>query len=103
MDSEFPSRTVTLGSSDDENVSEAVVAAVADAKGVSPVDVTPPLYDAVDPDALEAIVASMTCRPDGSTGRVEFSYGGYAVTVTCDGQVSVAPDGRTRSDQSSGQ
>lgn len=103
MDSEFPSETVTLGSSDDENVSEAVITAVADAKGVSPMDVTPPLYDVVDPDALEAIVASMTRGPDESAGRVEFSYGGYAITVTCEGQVSVTPDGPIRGDQSSGQ
>lgn len=91
MNSTSPSVTVTLGSFDSESVSEAVVTAVADAKGVSTVEVSPPLYNVIDPDALETVVASMTSRHDGSTGCVEFSYSGYEVTVTGDGDVSVTP------------
>lgn len=92
VNGESPSTTVTLGSFDTEPVSEAVVSAVADAKDVSTVDIAPPLYDVIDPDALEAVVASMTRRPGEPAGRVEFSYSGYEVTVTGDGHVSVTPD-----------
>ncbi|WP_321112971.1 HalOD1 output domain-containing protein [Halorussus salinisoli] len=73
-------------------MSEAVVTAVADAKGVSPVAVTPPLYDVIDPEALEAVVASMTSRPDEPAGHVEFPYNGFRITVTGDGRVSVTPN-----------
>lgn len=75
----------------DQSVTQAVVAAVADADGVSPVEVTPPLYEAIDPDALETVVASMTSGPDEPAGRVEFAYSGYEVVVTEDGEVSVTP------------
>lgn len=95
MNSELPSTTVTLDSIDTERVCVAVVNAVADAKGVSPVDVSPPLYDAIDLDGLEAFVASMTRGPGESAGRVEFSYSGYEVTVAGDGLVSVTPEPST--------
>ena len=45
--------TVQTNSSD-EDISETVVSAVADAKGVDPLDLDP-LYDAIDPDALDSI------------------------------------------------
>lgn len=35
----------------------------------------PPLYDVLDPDALDALVASM------AGGSVSFTYAGYRVTV----------------------
>lgn len=67
--------------------SQAVVDAVAEAEGVSPLELRP-LARAIDSDALDALVASMDGRPDGSAG-VEFAYGGYLVTVTGDGRVHV--------------
>lgn len=73
-------------------VSRAVVAAVANAENVSPVELTPPLYDAVDPDALEQFVASVDAGPDESDVRVTFPYVGYEVTVTGDGDVSLEPE-----------
>lgn len=76
---------------DNQSVSEAVVTAVADADGVSPVDVVPPLYEAIDPDALETALASMSSGPHELAGRVEFAYSGYEVAVTEDGDVSVTP------------
>lgn len=60
----------------------AVLEAVADAEDADALDL-PPLYEAVDTDALEAIFQPMA---DGSTraGRVEFTYHGYLVTVDCE-------------------
>lgn len=68
--------------------SEAVVEAVADADGVHPSEITPPLYEAIDPEALDGLFAS-THRTDRTDGRLAFAYSGYEVTVHWNGQVSV--------------
>ena len=68
------------------SASTAVVERVARREGVHPTELTP-LYDVVDPDALEAFVASGT--GDGEDRQIEFSYHGYAVTVDGAGVVSV--------------
>lgn len=59
-----------------------VVDAVAERTGTSPYDL-PPLFDTVDPDALEGVIASL------SEGMVQFEYAGETVTVRSDGQVEV--------------
>lgn len=75
---------------------ETIVTAVADAKGVSPLDVSPPLYEAIDPDAMQAVLASMQRSPEEPTGRLTFHYSGYEVTVTDDGRISVDPHDQDR-------
>ena len=75
----------------EHDLSEAVVAAVADAMDISVLEVSPPLYEVLDPDALEAAVDSMTDTPDERPGRIEFAYSGFEVTVTAQREVSVAP------------
>lgn len=62
----------------------AVVNAVAAAEGCAPANVPEPLYDAVDPDALDAVVESL------DEGRLTFTYQGYEVTVGADGSVNLA-------------
>lgn len=69
-----------------ERLSEAVVRAVADAEGVDPIDLDTPLYEAIDPDALDRLFESQKGRP---TGRLTFSYRGYDVCVTADGQLTL--------------
>lgn len=71
-----------------QSPSEAVVEAVAEAEDVPPSEVAPPLYEAVDPESLDDLFAS-TALADRPGGRVAFPYGGYEVTVHCNGQVSV--------------
>ncbi|PSP28753.1 hypothetical protein BRC65_01440 [Halobacteriales archaeon QH_2_65_14] len=66
-----------------DTVSEAVVHAVADAEGTSPLGL-PPLTTVVDPDALE-----MLFRNHDSEGCVTFSYHGYQVTVSSENAVQV--------------
>lgn len=85
-----PTGNGTTTTTDADAVSEAIVTEIADAKGVSPLDVSPPLYEAIDPDALEAVVASMQSQPTEPAGRLEFAYSGYDVTVTEEGGVSIA-------------
>jgi len=64
--------------------SAAVVEAVAAAEGWEPAEVPEPLYESIDPDALEALVASV------DDGRISFDYMGYEVTVDADGAVTLA-------------
>jgi len=81
------SRTAFEG---DRNVSTVVVEAVADALGVSPVDLEPPLHSAVNPDALDDLF-----RPEWSSDevrKVSFTYAECDVTVRDDGEVVVRPE-----------
>jgi hypothetical protein len=71
----------------DRNVSAAVVEAVAEAEGVSPMELQPPLHYSVDVDALDELF-----RPEkNATGGnliISFVYAGYEVTVR-DGEIVV--------------
>ena len=60
--------------------SEVVYTAIAGLTGRSPMELAP-LASVIDPDALDAIVASGT--PAGSF-HVSFEYSGHWVTVTTD-------------------
>lgn len=69
---------------DDETASDAVVAAVAARTNSDPLEIDP-LYEHVDPDALDALFeprGTDTARPDDV--RIEFQMSGFQVTVTAD-------------------
>lgn len=68
-------------------VSLDVVEAVADREGVEPADL-PPLYEWIDPDALDDLFAPTNHRP-GLMGQLTFRYCGYLVTVFNDGELGV--------------
>jgi len=63
----------------------AVVEAVADRKGVEPIEVGPLAYE-VDPDALNQLVESM------DSGTITFPFEGFEVEVDADGDVSLATE-----------
>lgn len=65
--------------------SVAVVMAVAAREGVDPTELSPPLNDVVDPDALDALFAGT----DDPGSRLSFTYRGYSVEVHSDGHVDV--------------
>ena len=70
--------------------SERVVAAVASREGVGPTEL-PPLYGAIDPDALDDLVGDLG-DVDGSRNgtpglEIEFTYHGYDATVTAGDRV----------------
>lgn len=74
---------------EEHSITAAVVEAVAQDKGVEPTDL-PPLHGAIDPDALETVVA--TGGTDCSTFYVEFEFADRLVTL--DGtEVSVREGG----------
>ena len=64
--------------------SVAVVEAVAAREGVDPKDLPSPLYESVNPDALDALFR-------GSPGQVTFEYLGYRVVVGSSGEVDLEP------------
>jgi len=63
-------------------VSERVVAEVARATGRDEITL-PPLYDVIDPDALDALVDS------ARKVEVSFVYAGYEITVESDERISL--------------
>ena len=66
-----------------------VVEAVAQKEGISPSEVSPPLYSVVDPEALDALVQPET---DSDTDRIEirFTYLGYVIRVQNGSEVSIS-------------
>jgi len=84
-----PKPVATREVGDGESVTSAVVGAVSSAADAPPREL-PPLYDAIDPDALGAIFAP---RPEGTPrqfdGCVAFEYAGHEVCVESGGFVRV--------------
>lgn len=68
-----------------ERFSTAVVESVAERVGVDPVDLDPPLYRAIDPDALDELLTSLSTN--GKNGSVSFTYLDFEITVRGDGTV----------------
>lgn len=73
---------------DGERASEAVVTAVATLDGTSPVELDP-LYDVVEPDALDALITHARRTDATGTHELRFSYEGYDVDVSSDGRIRV--------------
>lgn len=63
--------------------SERVIETVAVREGIDPVDLEPPLYEAIDTEALDAV---FTAPGDGTATSLEvaFTYCGYDLRVTRD-------------------
>ena len=79
--SEFEGDEIVVYATEQEpdSVVHAIVTAVAEREGVSPVSL-PPLSDHVDPDALEALLHH--ARERGCLTSVTFDYEGYRVVAT---------------------
>jgi hypothetical protein len=72
-----------------ERPSEAVVLAVAAVDNCDPLELTPPLYHVVDPDALDALFAPIADPRARSNGHVVFDYRGHEITIRSDRQIEV--------------
>ena len=66
-----------------ETISRCMVRAVADAANVDPVELNPPLYEAIDIEALDELLES--CQQ----GQVRFPYKEWTVVARGDGIVVV--------------
>jgi len=72
---------------DDQTATEAVLEAVADQVDIDVLDLAIPLYDAIDPDALESFYEAAKDSFGTDTTSVSFTYYGYNVQVTGTGDV----------------
>lgn len=73
------------------SLSTTLVMAAADARGIEPSKLQPPLYDIVDPDALDALFRSIRGNATSSPVRLTFAEWGCRMTVDSDGLVEVEP------------
>ncbi|AHG04218.1 hypothetical protein HALDL1_11885 [Halobacterium sp. DL1] len=71
-----------------DRITRKIVDAVAAETGVDAVDLDP-LYDVVDPDALNSLFHSRPSVNSLGTGAVRFTYHGFEVHVTAGGAVSL--------------
>ncbi|MXV62942.1 hypothetical protein GS429_12860 [Natronorubrum sp. JWXQ-INN-674] len=83
-----PSYVATFDPDAGERASEAVVTAVAALVGAKPIELEP-LYDAVDPDALDSLVDHARRVDDAGTHELRFTYEGFDIGVQSDGQVRI--------------
>ena len=81
------SRVAVQQTAEEGTVSEEVVSAVAEATGNDPLDLEP-LYEVIDPDALDALYRRDGLGLPRSPNRVEFTYAGCEVVVDWDGSVT---------------
>lgn len=64
----------------------AIVEKVAALEGTDLTEL-PPLYEVVDPEALDELVES--ADPESADFEVEFPYCGHEVTVSTDGEIDI--------------
>jgi hypothetical protein len=76
----------------DQPLSEAVITAIASESGLDVLEVADefgPLYDAIDPSALDSLFQS-TAIAERSVGSVTFEYATYRITVDQTGCVELS-------------
>ena len=71
---------------DPDHVALAVIDTISSATGTDPCEL-PPLSDAIDPDALNALFSDRT-----TNGWVRFRYAGYDVTVGSDRSIRITAE-----------
>ena len=76
--------------STDSAASLSIIERIATLEETDPITL-PPLYDAIDPEALDSVVDSSTASDSRSPATVRFSYCGYDVLVRRDGEITISP------------
>ncbi|MFC4449293.1 MULTISPECIES: HalOD1 output domain-containing protein [Halorussus] len=86
---EAPAITENTTYDRDEPLSAAVIDAVAEAADVDPAELGTPLYDQIDPDALDNLFSDRHNGMPRGSGHVVFTLLDYEVTVYSDGHIVV--------------
>lgn len=73
----------------DGKPSLSVVERIATLEETDPIAL-PPLYDAIDPEALDSLVASSTTGDSRPPAEIRFTYCGYDVLVERDGTIAIS-------------
>ncbi|ELY46785.1 HalOD1 output domain-containing protein [Natronorubrum sulfidifaciens] len=71
-----------------EQASEAIITAVAALSDTRPVELTP-LYESVEPDAIDALVSHARRADTAGTHQLQFRYEGFDVDVRTDGRIQI--------------
>lgn len=71
-----------------QSITTTIVTTIADCEEVAPTDL-PPLYNRINTDALDKLIAHRDSERASGETQVTFDYYGYEVTVTGDGHVHV--------------
>lgn len=71
-----------------EGLCQMIVEEIAEREDCDPLELSPPLYSAVDPNAADALFDSLDASR--STGHIEFTYLGYEITVHSDHTIDVS-------------
>jgi len=66
------------------SLSEQIIREVAAEEGVDPVELTPPLFEVIEPDALDALYTNSDARPE-----ITFTWQGYTISTDSEGRVSI--------------
>ncbi|WP_255149111.1 HalOD1 output domain-containing protein [Halorarius halobius] len=74
-----------------DRVPDAVVEAIASHRGVDRTDLSTPLYEVIDPDALEALYRADFDATTESHPTVSFSYEGDRVVVAGPNDIVIQP------------
>ena len=69
-------------------ICQTVIEAIADAEDTEPSELTPPLFEVIDPDALDTLFAR-----NQAVGKIIFNYNSYEISVFPDGYVSIEDHG----------
>lgn len=74
----------------DESVATAVITGVAAVTNTPPTEMDP-LFEILDPDALDQLFASTAGGSSRDDGRISFEIEGCAVTVDATGEIALTP------------
>lgn len=75
-----------------ETVTYRVATKIANREGIEPLELSPPLFEAIDPEVLEALVSDTSSRERREDIYLQFPYYGYVITVKGNGEVDISTD-----------
>lgn len=81
-------QTTVVRTADDDRITETIIFAVAEARDVRPIELETPLYEAIDGDAMTAVLSGDT-PSDQANMQVEFNWAGCNVIADDTGRVVV--------------
>lgn len=78
-----------FGQQSSEKLSQTIVKLIADLEGTSPAELSPPLYSAIDPEALDSLFHLPTTTESQTQGHVHFTYCEYKIHVEETGEIEI--------------
>lgn len=73
-----------------DTVTDKIVTHISGRKDTAPEDLAPPLYEAIDPEAIAQLF--QPTHHGQRRGQLTFTYHGYTVEIASDGDIQIYPD-----------